>query len=93
MQQNNYKYITTATTTLLAGNDITRIVIKGIMINKALTGTLTVKSGGGSGTTIGVFAIGVAAGLYWTTDDGILIENPAFVNSATEDITVIYSNI
>lgn len=89
---NNYRYITTAATTLLAGNDISRILVKGISINKTLTGTLTVKSGGGSGTTIAVFPIGVTPGTYWTTELGVLIENPAFINSATEDITIFYSN-
>jgi len=89
---NNYKYITTAATTLLAGNDISRILVKGICVNKTLTGTLTVKSGGGSGTTIGVFAIGTTPNTYWLSTGGMLIDNPALINSATDDITVIYSN-
>ncbi len=90
---NNYKYITTAATTLLAGTEISRILIKGIHINKVMTGTLTIKSGGASGTTIGIIAASTIAGDYWVTPDGIEVENPAFTNGSTEDITISYSNI
>lgn len=90
---NGYKYITGAATTLLAGNETNRVILNAIQINKTLTGTVTIKSGGGSGTTIGVIAIGAIPGTYWITTDGLEIENPAIINSATEDITVMYGNI
>jgi len=93
MSVNNYKYITTAATTLLAGTETNRVLLKGICVNKTLTGTLTVKSGGGSGTNLAVFAIGTLPGEYLFSSTGIEIENPALINSATDDITVIYSNI
>lgn len=90
---NSFKYITGAATTLFAGNDSTRVVLGAININKALTGTLTIKTGGGSGTTIGVFPIATPAGEYWYAATGTLIDSLALINSASEDITVLYRNI
>lgn len=90
---NGYAYITGAATTLLKGNETSRVILNCIQINKTTTGTITIKSGGGSGTIIGVIAIGTIPGTYWVTTDGIEIENPAIINSATEDITVMYGNI
>lgn len=90
---NSYKYITGAATTLFAGNDSSRVILGAININKALTGTLTVKTGGGSGTTIAIFPIGTAAGEYMYTTTGTLIDSLAIVNSASEDVTVFYRNI
>lgn len=90
---NGYKYITTAATTLLAGLETNRVILNAIQINKTLAGTLTIRSGGGSGTIIGVIAVGSIPGTYWITTDGIEIENPAFTNTNTEDITIMYGNI
>ena len=90
---NSYKYITSATTTTFAGNETSRVLLACININKALTGTLTIKTGGGSGTTLGVLAVGTAAGQYWYTNSGTLIDGLAIINSATEDVTVAYRNI
>lgn len=87
---NTYKYITTAATTLLYGNEVRRVVLHGIQINKTLVGIVTIKSGS---TTIGVFAAGTLPGNYWISTNGIEIESANIVNASTEDITVIYTNI
>ncbi|HXB13124.1 MAG TPA: hypothetical protein VNZ45_14145 [Bacteroidia bacterium] len=90
---NGYAYITAPATTLLKGNETNRVILNAIQINKTLTGTLTIKSGGGSGTIIGVIASGTIPGTYWITTDGLEIENPAIINGSTEDVTVMYGNI
>ncbi len=90
MDNNTYKYITTAATTAFAGNEITKVVLGSININKTLVGTLTVNAGT---TTIGVFAAGTLPGEYWYTKNGTLITSLTIVNSATEDVTVLYRNI
>ena len=87
---NTYKYITTAATTNLYGNEVKRVVLHGIEINKPLTGTLTINAGG---TVIGIIAAGTAVGSYWISTNGIEVESCNIVNSATEDVTVIYTNI
>jgi hypothetical protein len=87
---NTYAYITTAATTNLYGNELKKVVIHGIQINKALTGTLTIKSGS---TTIGVIAASTAAGSYWISTNGIQVESANITNGSTEDVTVIYTNI
>ena len=89
---NTYKPITDAATTTFAGES-KRVVLGSININKTLTGTLTIKSGGGSGTTIGIIAAGVIAGEYWYADGGTEIEDLAIINSAAENVTVFYRNI
>lgn len=90
---NTYKYITTGATTLLAGNETQRVIIDSIQINKITTGTITVKSGGGSGTTLAIIAIGCPQGPVFQSIYGVEIEGAAIINSATEDITVFYRNI
>lgn len=90
---NTYKYITTPATTLLAGNETNRVVIDSIQINKITTGTITIKSGGASGTTLAVIAIGCPQGPIFQSIYGVEIENPAITNSGTEDVTVFYRNI
>lgn len=87
---NTYTYITAATTTNLYGTEVRRVNIHGIQINKTLTGTLTIKAGT---TTIGVIAAGTIAGSYWISTNGIEVESANIVNSNTEDVTVIYTNI
>jgi hypothetical protein len=90
---NTYKYITTAANYLLAGNETNRVIIECIQVNKTLVGTLTIKAGGASGTTIGVIAAGTLAGTYWQTNLGIEVENPCLTNSSSsDDITVFYRN-
>lgn len=89
---NTYKYITTGATTTFAG-ETKRVIVDSIQINKITTGTLTLKSGGGSGTTIGVIAIGCPQGPAFQSIYGVEIEDFAIINSATEDITVFYRNI
>lgn len=89
---NTYKYITGAATTTFAG-ETKRVVVDSIQINKITTGTLTLKSGGGSGTTLGIIAIGCPQGPVFQSIYGVEIEDFAIVNSATEDITVFYRNI
>ena len=42
---NNYKNITTATTTTFAGTETNRVVLGAINVNKILTGTLQIKAG------------------------------------------------
>lgn len=87
---NTYKYITTAATTNLYGNEVKRVVIHGIEINKTTTGTITINAGA---TPIGIIAIGTIPGSYWESTNGIEVESANIVNSATEDFTVIYTNI
>lgn len=95
----NYTYITTATTTVIGpaagtiGLPTTgrRINLLGIQVNKTLTGTLTVKTGA---TTIGIHAIGTTPNVYWWTGEGgIEIADLQIVTSATDDITVFWSNM
>ncbi len=91
---NSYKYITAPATTLFAGNEVKKVVIHGIEINKTLTGTLTLSSdASAANTTIGIMAAGTSAGSYWISTNGISIQDFAITNSATEDVTVIYTNI
>lgn len=90
---NSFKYITTGATTTFAGNETKRVIVDSIQINKITTGTLTLKIGGGSGTTIGVIAIGCPQGPAFQSIYGTEIEDFAIINSATEDITVFYRNI
>ena len=87
---NTYKYITTAATYNLFGNELKKVVIHGIQINKPLTGTLTIKAGS---TTIGVLAASTPAGSYWISTNGINVESCNITNASTEDVTVIYTNI
>ena len=87
---NTYKYITTAATTPLYGNEVKKVVIHGIEINQTTTGTITIKAGA---TVIGVIAAGTLPGSYWESTNGIQVESATIVNSATEDFTVIYTNI
>lgn len=89
MNPNTYKFITGAATTTFAG-ETGRVILAGISVNKALTGTLIIKSGA---TTIGTIAIATPAGQYWTTTNGVEIENLSIVNSAAEDAVVFYRNI
>lgn len=90
---NSYKYITTGATTLFGSTETQRVIVDSIQVNKTTTGTLTIKSGGGSGTTIGIIAIGALQGGYWQSIYGTEIEGFTIINSATEDITVFYRNI
>ena len=69
------------------------VLCYGININKTLTGTLTIQSGGASGTVIGIIAAGTIAGEYWYSNTGTEIQDLAIINSATEDVTVLYRNI
>jgi hypothetical protein len=89
----NYTYITGAATTVIgpaAGTGTgRRIALTGIAINKALTGTLTIKSGA---TTLGQFAAGTAPGILWDVIGGVEIPDLQIVTSATEDITVFWTN-
>lgn len=86
-----YKYIHTATTTLLAGNETNRCVIHGIQVNKTLVGTVTIQA---NGVTIGVLAIGTSAMTHWQSTNGVEIENPGIITSSgSDDITVFYTNI
>lgn len=87
---NTYKYITTAATYNLFGNEVKRVVIHGIQINKTTAGTVSVKAGA---TVIGQFAASTAPGSYWISTNGIEVESANIVNASTEDITVIYTNI
>lgn len=89
MDNNTYKYITGAATTTFAG-ELSKTCLGSININKALTGTLTVKAGA---TTIAVFPIATPSGQYWYSEAGTLIDTLSMVNSASEDITVFYKNI
>lgn len=89
---NTYKYITAPATTTFAG-ETKRVVVDSIQVNKITVGTLTLKTGGASGTTIGVIAIGAPQGPLFQSIYGTEIEDFAITNSGTEDITVFYRNI
>lgn len=90
---NGYKYITAAATTTFKSTETKRVILHGIEINKTMTGTLTIKSGGGSGTIIGVIAATTIPGSYWLSPMGVEIEDLAMINGSTEDITVFFTNI
>jgi hypothetical protein len=87
---NTYKYITTAGTYVLYGNEMKKVVLHGIEVNQILTGTLTVMAGA---TVIGIMAAGTPIGSYWISTNGIQIESANIVTSANENVTVIYTNI
>lgn len=87
---NSYKHITSGATTTFAGNETKRVVLGAININKALTGTLVIKSGS---TTIGTIAAATIAGEYWYSNTGTEIEDLQIVNASSEDVTVFYRNI
>ena len=87
---NNYTYISTIVTTVIAGTATKRVNLFGISINKTLTGTLTVKAGA---TTIGTFAIGTVVGMQWYTDTGVEVQDLQLVTTANDDITVFWKNL
>lgn len=95
----NYTYISTGTTTVIGPllgtgalpTTSRRINLLGIQVNKTLTGTVTVKSGA---TTIGIMAIGATANVYWWTGEGgIEIADLQIVTSASDDLTVFWTNM
>ena len=86
---NTYKNITTPATTTFVGQT-NQVILASININKALTGTLVIKSGS---TTIGTIAAGTAVGQYWYTNHGITIPDFTIVNASSEDVTVFYRNL
>lgn len=87
----NFTYIHAATTTNLYGTETKRSVMLGLSLNKTAVGTITLKSGS---TTIGVIAIGELARMYWTVPGGFEVESLNIVtSSASDDMTVIWSNI
>ena len=88
--QNTYKYITGAATTVFAGNETKRVILSAINVNKVLTGTLVVKAGT---TTIGTLAASTPIGEYWYSKNGVEIEDLQIVNASAEDVTVFYRNI
>jgi hypothetical protein len=81
-------HITTAATTTINKNQ--PCLLMGISVNKALTGTVTVADGT---TTIAVLTNGTTAplGMTLNTTGGIPFGSLTVVNSATEDLTVLYS--
>lgn len=88
---NSYTYIHTASNNLLAGAEMKRVIIECININKTLVGTVTIKSDGASGTTIGVLAVGTLAGTYWQTAMGVAVQDPCVITSSnSDDVTVFY---
>lgn len=87
---NNYKNITSATTTTFASNETNRVVLSSINVNKILTGTLVIKAGS---TVIGTIAAAAPIGEYWYTNNGTEIESLTIVNASAEDVTVLYRNI
>ena len=86
---NSYKNITGAATTTFAGQT-NQVILASININKALTGTLVIKSGS---TTIGTIAASTGVGQYWYTNHGVTIPDFTIVNASTEDVTVFYRNM
>lgn len=87
---NTYQYISTNTTTVIGSATARRINLRGIFVNKALTGNVTILSGS---TTIGVIASGAAAGTYWRTHDGVEIADLQITTAAADDITVAFTNL
>lgn len=87
---NEYTYISTAATTIIGSTTLRRVNLLAILINKTMTGTLTVKSGA---TTIGTFAIGTPPNSYWLTDAGISIADLQLITTAADDITIAWNNL
>jgi len=86
----NYKYITTAATTIFKGLETQRVLLHGIFVNKILTGTLSIQSGA---TVLGLMTAATPIGTYFKSEKGILIEDLTIVNASAENVTVEYSNI
>jgi len=84
----NYTYITGAATTVITQK---RCILEQIIVNKALTGTVKIIDGG-SGTTanVGILTNGATAPLGSVTFNLICNNGLSIVNSATEDITVVW---
>ena len=89
---NNFTYISTIATTIIGGSTagIRRVNLKGIFVNKTLTGTVTVRSGA---TVIGILAIGTIANTYWLTNDGVFVQDLQIVTSAADDVTIGWNNL
>ena len=87
---NNYTYLTPSATTVVGAASLRRVNLMGIMVNKTLVGTVTVKAGA---TTIGVLAIGERSGAYWITDNGIEVNDLQFILSGADDVTVAWNNL
>ena len=81
-------HVTTAATTTINKNQ--PCLLMGISVNKALTGTVTVADGT---STIAVLTNGTTAPLGVTLNvvGGIPCGSLTVVNSATEDLTILYA--
>jgi len=83
----NYTHLTTGTTVINKGKGV---LLAGVMINKALTGTVTITDGG---ATVAIFTNGTTAPLgnmVFAGDGAISLQSLTVALSATEDITVVW---
>ena len=84
----NYTYITTGATTVINKG---RTVLEFIIVNKALTGTVKIIDGS-AGTTanVGILTNGTTAPLGTVQYNIICNNGLSIVNSATEDLTIVW---
>jgi hypothetical protein len=84
----NYTYITTGATTQVNKG---RTTLEAIIVNKALTGTITIIDGiAGSTANVAVMTNGTTAPLGVVPFNIICGSGLRIINSATEDITVTW---
>jgi hypothetical protein len=83
MSYKNYKVIALTPNTT---NTLGQLVLGGIHINKAMTGTLVIKDGS---VTLGTIAAATVAGTFWDVAGGAAFGNLVIVsNSAADDVSV-----
>ncbi len=86
----NYKYITTLGATTVVGSN-GQIRLHKIVLNKAATGTIKIlDTAAGASTTANVGTIAASTPAQTLTYDISLASGLTIINSATEDITVVY---
>lgn len=84
----SYTRLTTGTTTINKGKPT---LLASIIVNKALTGTVTISDGS---NTVGILTNGTTAPLgsvMFAGDGPISLQSLVIALSATEDITVVWS--
>ena len=83
----SYTHLTSGTTVINRGKPV---VLRGILVNKALSGTVTLTDGGG---TIAILTNGTTAPLGSITMAGngdLSLQGLTVALSATEDITIVW---
>lgn len=83
-----YTHLTTGTTIINKGKPV---MLGGVLINKALTGTVTLTDGG---TTVAILTNGTTAPLgsiVMSGNGGISLNSLTVALSATEDVTIVWA--